>query len=502
MEIKLVHNSPVSATFEIVNDMPYSTSEYKIYLNGKYIRSDITNVFSVFDLNPNTLYELNVNETKVSFTTLEASEVYNIGEFNIDNTGSTLVTEKIQGIIDSIKDNSVLVFPKGVYLVSPLFLKSNVTYYLEKDAIILGELDRYKYPILNAIDNGKVNATWEGKLQNSFASLITIIEQENINIVGEGVINGNADKSDWWVDPKVRRGAWRPNDLFISRSKNINVVGLIIENSPAWTIHPFYSNNLKFIDLTVNADKSSPNTDGCNPDSCSNVLILGVRFNVGDDCIAIKSGKIDMVKDYYQPCQNIDIRNCFMGDGHGGVVFGSEASCGIIGVKVSKCIFKGTDRGLRIKTRRGRGEKAVIENVKFDNIFMDGVKSGFIINEYYYCDSDGKTVYVQDKNKLPVDERTPRLGKFTFKNITAINMKICAGYFYGLPESPIEKITLNNVNISFTADEVKEEYPAMMNDCDLLSKAGFYFYNVKNVKVKKLKISGQNGEILNGGKYE
>lgn len=102
--------------------------------------------------------------------------------------------------------------------------------------------------------------------------------------------------------------------------------------------------------------KNSPNTDGCDPESCENVDILGVYFSVGDDCIAIKSGKIYMGRTYKTPSSGFNIRNCSMNFGHGAVVLGSEMSGGIRDIKVSQCIFNQTDRGLRIKTRRGRGK--------------------------------------------------------------------------------------------------------------------------------------------------
>ena len=134
-------------------------------------------------------------------------------------------------------------------------------------------------------------------------------------------------------------------------------------NSPAWTIHPYFSKNVRFLDLYIKNHKYSHNTDGCDPESCDGVDIIGVRFSVGDDCIAIKAGKIYMGMKYQTPCKNLTIRNCYMKDGHGGVVLGSEMSGGIKDLTVERCIFEGTDRGLRIKTRRGRGKYAIIDGV-------------------------------------------------------------------------------------------------------------------------------------------
>ena len=118
-----------------------------------------------------------------------------------------------------------------------------------------------------------------------------------------------------------------------------------------------------------------PTTDGLDPDCCEDCLIAGNTFNVGDDCIAIKSGTFELAKKYKKASSNIKIRNNFMEQGHGGVVFGSESSGGIDNVVVEQCIFKNTDRGLRIKTRRGRGRIGNIDSVVFNNILMDNVKT-------------------------------------------------------------------------------------------------------------------------------
>ena len=133
------------------------------------------------------------------------------------------------------------------------------------------------------------------------------------------------------------------------------MIGVTVKNSPSWTIHPYFCENMKFLALEILNPKDSHNTDGLDPESCCHVELAGIHFSVGDDCIAIKSGKIDMGKTYKTPCEDILIRQCSMNDGHGSVVLGSEIGAGVRHLTVKDCIFNGTDRGLRIKTRRGRG---------------------------------------------------------------------------------------------------------------------------------------------------
>lgn len=224
--------------------------------------------------------------------------------------------------------------------------------------------------------------------------MITGLHVENVKIIGEGVFDGNAQNGDWWVNHKIMRGAWRPNGLFLVHSKAVSLQGVTIKNTPSWNLHPYFSEKIDFIDLKIESPKDSPNTDGCDPESCKDVRIIGVNFSVGDDCIALKSGKIELGRTYKQPCERVLIRNCMMKYGHGAVVLGSEMSGGMKDIEVSQCFFLDTDRGLRIKTRRGRGNDAVIDGITFNNIYMKGVLTPLVMNMYYYCDDDGKTEYV------------------------------------------------------------------------------------------------------------
>ncbi len=92
-------------------------------------------------------------------------------------------------------------------------------------------------------------------------------------------------------------------------------------------------------------------------------------------------------------------------------------AAGIFDIKVKDCEFINTDRGLRIKTRRGRGEKSVIDNIIFDNIYMNGVMTPIVINSFYFCDPDGKTQYVASKEALPIDEKNTIHKKLSFSVI-------------------------------------------------------------------------------------
>ena len=182
-----------------------------------------------------------------------------------------------------------------------------------------------------------------------------------------------------------------------------------------------------------------------------------------------------------------------MNFGHGAIVLGSEMSGGIKNITVSKCLFNQTDRGLRIKTRRGRGKDAIIDGIVFENIQMDDVLTPLVINMFYFCDPDGHTEYVYTKEKLPVDERTPYLGRFEFKNIDCKNVNVAAGTFYGLPEQPIKSINIENVNFHYSKNP-KEGIPAMMDFLSPMKGKGLIFSYVDEVTIKNVKFDGLNDQ--------
>lgn len=264
-----------------------------------------------------------------------------------------------------------------------------------------------------------------------------------------------------------------------------------------YVVH-YFSEDVNFYNMSVFAPKVSPNTDGCDPESCDRVNIIGCRFSVGDDCIAIKSGKLYMGRKYKRPANRHTIRNCLMEYGHGAVVLGSEMSGGVTNLTVNRCLFRQADRGLRIKTRRGRGKDAVIDGVTFEKIKMVDVLTPLVINMYYFCDPDGKTEYVWSRKRLPVDDGTPYLGKFTFRDMECEGVNVACGYFDGLPEMPIKEVELENVSFKI-AENAEAGLPAMMSFIAPCRKSGLYFDNVETVKLKNVTFEGvENEEIVTG----
>ena len=113
----------------------------------------------------------------------------------------------------------------------------------------------------------------------------------------------------------------RPNFVQPYRCKNLLIEGIHIIDSPMWVLTPTLCTNVTIRNVTVDTQGKkarAPNTDGCDPDSCTDVLIEDCVFNTGDDCIAIKAGRNRDGRRVNVPCQNIIVRECRFEAGHGG----------------------------------------------------------------------------------------------------------------------------------------------------------------------------------------
>ena len=500
--MKVLFTSSRSISVELENNRIYESEKpFRVLVNGETVHAEWKrNVISVYGLTPDTVCRIEADGQEAEIRTEPESVTLNVRDFYARGDGVSDDTEAIQAAIMCCPKEGRVLIPAGRYLVRPIFLKSHLRIELEKDAVLLGETDRHKYPILpgripaNREEKEYYFGTWEGIAESAFAGLITGIGVRDVKLYGQGVIDGQANLSDWWVNDRVKRVAWRPRGIFLNRCEDVSFQGFTCRNTASWNQHPFFSKHVSYIDVALENPKENPNTDGIDPESCDGVDIIGCRFSVGDDCIAIKSGKLEMGRKLKTPCTDVTIRNCLMRFGHGAVTLGSELSAGLKGISVTQCRFEGTDRGLRIKSQRGRGKDAVVSDVLFDRIEMKNVKAPLVVNMFYKArNHPPDRAYVYSHEKQPVDERTPEFGKFAFRNITAEDVEWAAGAFWGLPEKPIGEIELENVR--FVMKEDAEGGAAIMTlDSPVYRRSGLHFYHVGSITMKNVQVIGAETE--------
>lgn len=417
------------------------------------------------------------------------SAIYNVLEHGAVPDGTTKNTAALQKAIATCAaaGGGTLWFPAGKYLTGSLHLESNLTLHLDAGAELLYSGDPADSPL--------VQSRWECTNAFTYSPLIYANGKTNVSITGRGTING-VGKNWWWrnarQDPARRaealpaQEAWRklyarieagekvtkedftipanyirPSLVVFYECKNILVEGVTITDSPMWLLHPIYSDDIVVRGVRFISD--GPNGDGIDIDSCRNVRISDCFFTTGDDCIVIKSGRDNDGRRTARPTEYVTITNCVMYKGHGAVVIGSETSGGIRNITASNCIAKGTDRGIRIKTQRGRG--GVLENFRFDNwVIEDARIQAFEITSRY-----GRTA------EEPVSERTPTLRNISYSNITVINAKKVAS-IEGLPERAIEQLRFTDINAT--------------------GETGFIVDNVADVELHHVRVTATKGNAF------
>ncbi len=493
-----------SVTIECDNQtICYAPEEYSVLLNGEERVRSTLNVLTIDGLQPDSDYTLSLKtedgEETQSFHTEAESVLLDVRSFGTHGDGETDDTAYLQAAISACPKDGTVYVPAGTYLSRPLFLKSYMSLWLDEGAVLKGDPDRNHYPLMPGMTKttdgtGEYNlASWEGNPETSFASLISAIGAEHFDIVGRGHIDGSGAEGDWWQNPKVMRTAWRPNTIFLNHCRHVRLQSITVKNSPSWTVHPYYTDHIGVYNITIWNPSDSPNTDGFDPESCDDILILGTKISVGDDCIALKSGKYYMSQNHHKISDHFTIRNSFLERGHGSVTVGSEAAGGVINVEVAQCIFDGTDRGLRIKTRRGRGPETLYDGVYFHDIIMKDVHMPFTFNMFYFCDPDGHSDYVQNQSFHPVDDKTPTIGTIRAENIRCTGADACMLVAYGLPERYIENIVLKNIKVDFLPkSERKPRQTIMMDHFPEMTGRAIYARNVKRLTLEDVEITGSD----------
>lgn len=240
----------------------------------------------------------------------------------------------------------------------------------------------------------------------------------------------------------------RPTLLSVHDSKDVFINGITLTNSPFWTLHVLYSRNIEIKDVRIENPADSPNTDGIDVDSSVDVRIVGSSIDVGDDGIAIKSGSGANGIVAARPSKNILVENCTVFSAHGGVSIGSETAAGIDGVLVRSCRFVGTDRGIRIKTRRGRG--GVVENIRFEDISIKNTFCPVAVNMFYRCGCNDERLF--SLSKLPVGPETPVIRNIVFSRVHAEDCRSSVGFIAGLPEMPATGMEFENCSFALSGN--------------------------------------------------
>lgn len=394
--------------------------------------------------------------TKPTFPDVE----FNILDYGAVSDGVTKCTSAFDEAIKACRNagGGSVVVPAGNFLTGPIHLLSNTNLHLLKGAYIKFSTTFSDYlPV--------VYTRFEGTELYNYSPCVYAFEQQNIAITGQGTLDAQGANSNWWAwkttgsadvnsllamaekglpveDRIFGAGHYiRPNMIQPYRCTNVLIDSVTVLNGPMWHIHPVLSTNVTVSNVTVVGH--GRNNDGCNPESCTNVLIKNCYFNTGDDCIAIKSGRNADGRRVNVPTSYIVIQGCEMKDGHGGVVIGSEISGGAHHIYAEDCQMDSPqlDRALRIKTNSIRG--GIIENIYMRNIEVGQVADAAIRVNFNYGEGDIST-YVPIVRNIEVTNMTCNKANYAIE-------------FAAYKRSPVQNVrlincTFNNIKTPFTAN--------------------------------------------------
>jgi polygalacturonase len=399
------------------------------------------------------------------------SRDFRITDYDAVGDGSTDCTRAIANTIAaaSAAGGGRVIVPPGVYATGPVHLDSRINLHVEEGATLafIPEPERY-LPL--------VFTRWEGMEFMGLSPLIYAFEKADVAITGGGVLDGGADATHWWpwkgewkgrfgdskftqqaardrlmaeveagVPPEQRLYSidayLRPPFIQTYRSENVLVQGVTITRSPFWLINPVLCNSVTIRGVTCQSN--GPNSDGCDPESCNNVLIEDCVFETGDDCIAIKSGRNADGRRINVASQNILVSRCEMRAGHGGVVMGSEMSGGIRNVFVEQCNMSSPelDRGIRIKTNALRG--GGVENLHVRDLKIGTVGDLLVVNFHYEEGENGPFL--------------PQVRNIDIRDVHCARSQRLMDV-RGFARAPVQNLRLSNITVDHAASASHIEY--------------------------------------------
>lgn len=397
----------------------------------------------------------------------ELGKQYCITNYGVQNDSTILQTERIQAVIDKAaqEGGGVICIPKGTFLSGSLFFRPRTHLYLEKGATLKGSDDISHFDV--------IDTRLEGQNLTYFAALVNVIGVDGFTLSGEGKINGNGLRfwKSFWLRRQVNPQCTnleelRPRLIYIADSKNVQLSGVRLENSPFWTTHLYRCENVKLLNLSIFAPHSpvkAPSSDAIDIDVCKNVLVKGCYMSVNDDAIALKGGKgpwADQDKVNNGSNLNIIIEDCVWGFCHSALTCGSE-SIHNRNILVRRCRVEHAQRLLWLKMRPDTPQN--YEYIQLEDITGSAIYFLFAQPWTQFFDlKDRKDVpysyssHVTMRNiqldcdvlfAVKKDETQYKLSDFLFENLKITARKsgeICKDYIHNLQ---IRNVTVNGVHL-------------------------------------------------------
>ena len=411
-------------------------------------------------------------------------KIYDVATYGAVGDGKTNDAKAIQTAIDDCAANGggkVVLESGKTYYSDSIQLKKNVELHLQKGSVLraTSDIDGYIRPckMINDPKTALVGNPVTGKPSFVF---VYGYEADGCSITGEGTIDGNCYAFVKRKDQYYVTGDFypRPTTIYIEKSNNISFRDITITNAPFWTLHPAGCDDVLISHIRILNPLDVANSDGIDPDHCSNVRIIGCHVTCADDCICLKTTKGNSE---YGPCENIIISDCTLTSTSAAVKIGTEGVGDFRNVIVNNCIISKSNRGLSIQIRDGGN----VENVTFSNCIVETRR--FCSDWWGTAEPVTITCFRRDENTVAGHIKNIRYFNVTCKGENGV-------LTYSSPENPVENVVFENCNIHLEKTSkwdcgLYDLRPCIDHGIEESDNSAFYIRNAENVRIEKTSVA-------------
>ncbi len=403
---------------------------------------------------------------------MAAGAVVNATSAGVVGDGVTLNTARIQKLIDecSAAGGGTVSFPAGRYLTGTIQIKDGVTLRVEEGATILGSPSVVDYRNLDPFIDGSGNPMGH--------ALIVAVDASNVGIEGNGTVDGQSPK----LKARQTRYTMRPFLLRWVRCKNVTVRDVRLTNPGAWTLNFYHTEDALVEGVNIRSrGLKMHNNDGINIDSSEGVRVRNCDVDSGDDALVIKATSAA------NPSRDIEVANCKLSTRTNAIKLGTESIGGFSDIRISNCEVNNTRMaGIALYAVDG-GD---LRNVTISDVSMDGVAVPVSIR----LGARLKTFREGEKAK----SMPGKLRDVTIRNMSAKNIEMIGMLINGVPDHPVEALTLENISFELPGGgsaeaaqiqlpEKEAAYPEHNLFGDVLPASGVYIRHARGIKIENMR---------------
>ena len=409
---------------------------------------------------------------------------YNVLNMGAVGDGKADDSKAVQLALDTANDNGGgrVVLPGGhTYYCRSLFLRANVELHLQQGAVLKATADLGGY----VRPNEQINDPKTAKIGNPVTGKPSFVflygfEAHGCAITGRGKIDCNGHAFVSRKDQYYVTGSFypRPTAIYVEKSDHITFREFTVVDAPFWTLHPAGCDDVLIDRIRILNDLDVANSDGIDPDHCSNVRILGCHIECADDCICLKASQGNAE---YGPCKNIVIQGCTLVSTSAAIKIGTEGVGDFRNVLVSDCIISRSNRGLSIQIRDGGN----VENVSYQNIMIETRR--FCPDWWGTAEPIVLTTFNRD-----AQTKSGKIKNVRFFNVTAKGEN--GILIHGNAENYIEDVTFEHCDITLSKTSkwpcgLYDLRPCIDYGVESIKNAGCFIRYAKNVSLADTRFS-------------